>query len=118
MTLGTILNESLTEAKSKTPTFIGKSDGKNYAVRFKDVDATALKSGRFGDAIKIRKKGRDFEKVAKVTHIGATLSQVKKWVKENNPEEFYASWEPDSSSWKDDSIKIYYTSIDGNEKVI
>ena len=35
-------------------------------------------------------------------------SLYDKWVKENKPSEFFASWEKDSSSYKDDSVEIFF----------
>jgi len=36
------------------------------------------------------------------------MPSVKKWVKEMNLSEFYAMWKKDSSSYKDDSVEIFY----------
>ena len=99
----------LEEAKSKG--FIGKIDGKNYAVLIDG--APQLTSGsNFGDLARLNKVLRTWKEDAKTDHVGAkgkaTLAAVKKWVKENNPSEYWATWTPDSSHYKDDVVKIMY----------
>ncbi len=58
------------------------------------------------------KKLKEFKTNSKSTRIDAkgkaTMTVVKEWVKENKPSEFFASWEKDSSSYKDDSVEIFF----------
>ena len=53
-----------------------------------------------------------FKKDAKSTYAGAkgkpTIPAVKKHLKMLGATEYYANWKPDSSSYKDDSVKIWY----------
>ena len=52
-----------------------------------------------------------FKQNAKLVVIGskgkATFAAVKKWVKENNPKEYFAKWRCDSPLHKDDCVDIY-----------
>lgn len=92
--------------------FIGKSDKMNFAVKLKGFDNQSLKGGSFGDQVRMNKFLKTFKQGAKEAYIPAkgkaTLASVKAWVKENNPTEFFAKWKPDSSSFKDDTVKILY----------
>ena len=100
------------ELQESDNAFIGKSDGKNFAVKIEGFDNMSLKGGNFGTQVKLNKFLKPFRAEAKETRIAskgkATLAAVKAWVKENQPSEFFAKWTPDSSSYKDDSVKIIY----------
>ncbi len=115
-----IKSKPLQEAKSPKH-FIGKSDGMNFAVQLEGFDNMSLKGGSFGDQVRMNKFLKPFKKEAKSTRVGskgkATLASVKAWVKENNPSEFFAKWKPDSSSYKDDSIEIFYK-VSINEEIL
>jgi hypothetical protein len=107
-----VLNESddyLTEAKPKK--FIGKIEKFNYAAQLKDFDCSTLKNPNFVNQLKLQKFVREWKKGAKIEYVSAkgrpTLSAVKEWVKENNPTEFYAKWQSDSSTYKDDTVEIF-----------
>ena len=58
------------------------------------------------------KKLKEFKTNSKSTRVDAkgkaTMTAVKEWVKENKPSEFFASWQKDSSSYKDDSVEIFF----------
>ena len=58
------------------------------------------------------KKLKEFKTNSKSIRVDAkgkaTMTAVKEWVKENKPSEFFASWEKDSSSYKDDSVEIFF----------
>lgn len=103
-----IENLDLSEAKANP--FIGKIDKLNYAVKIDGV--TLSSSSNFGDMVRINKALKEFKQDAKTTRIGAkgkaTLASVKAWIKENQPSQYYAKWQPDSSFYKDDSVEIYY----------
>lgn len=100
------------EAKKPKP-FFGTNDGMNYAVNLDGaVGGNNFPDRGFGGVVDNRNIIKDFKDKAKKGYVGAkgkgTLPSVKKWVKENNPSQFYASWKADSSSWKDDSVEIFY----------
>jgi hypothetical protein len=108
-----VLNESdyyISEAKPKK--FIGTLEKFSYAVQLNDFDATTLKGGNFGTQVKLNTVLKKWKKGAKSDYVPAkgkpTLSAVKEWIKENNPTEFYAKWQSDSSSYKDDTFEIFY----------
>jgi len=104
-------NESLEEARGKKPAF-GTSDGFSYAVNIPTLDSNEFLKMPFGRQLDDSRKVGEWKKTAKKAYVGAkgkgTLPSVKKWVKENKPSEFYAKWKMDSSSWKDDSVEIFY----------
>lgn len=62
----------------------------------------------------------EFKKSAKKGWVGAkgkpTLPAVKKWIKDNKPDQYYAKWEQDSSFYKDDSVEIYYSEAGSHQK--
>jgi len=102
----------LTEA-SKVKPFIKKVGKKSWAIK---IEALGSDQGfpeyNFGQQIDPSRKVKTWKDGAKKGYVDAkgkaTLQAVKDWVKENNPKEFYASWESDSSSYKDDSVEIFY----------
>lgn len=91
--------------------YIGTHDSFNYVVKVGGIDNT-FPSKVFGQAMEDRKALVEWKKNAKFGCVGskgkATLASVKRWVKENNPSEYYASWRADSSLYKDDCVDIYY----------
>ena len=99
----------INEAKSKA--FIGKAGKKSYAIQIDGID-NEFPNMNFGDQIAPAKKVKEWKESAKKDYVDAkgkaTLGAVKAWVKDNSPSEFYASWESDSSSYKDDSVEIFY----------
>ena len=101
----------LNEAKKRKPAF-GTSDGFSYAVNIPTLDSNEFLKMPFGRQLDDSRKVGEWKKTSKSTHVGAkgkgTLPSVKKWVKENKPSEFYAKWKMDSSSYKDDSVEIFY----------
>ena len=105
------IDNVLNEAKKRKPAF-GTSDGSSYAVQINNLDSNDFPSQPFGRQMDDMKKVREWQKTAKKGYAGAkgkaTLPAVKKWVKENQPSEFYAKWKADSGSWKDDSVEIFY----------
>jgi RecG-like helicase len=90
--------------------FIGKDKNKSYAIKIKDVDDHFF-TLPLGRQIEDRKKISNFKKEAKKESISckgrATLSAVRKWIKENKPAQFFASWQSDSTFYKDDVVEIY-----------
>jgi hypothetical protein len=100
----------LSEAKKDKPAF-GSSDGFSYAVNLNGIDNEFFKQP-FGRQLDAMKKVKEFTSKAKKGYAGAkgksTLAAVKDWVKLNQPTQFYAKWKSDSSSYKDDSVEIYY----------
>jgi RecG-like helicase len=90
--------------------FIGKDNNKNYAIRINNVNDHFF-TLPFGRQIEDRKKISNFKKEAKKENISckgkATLTAVRKWIKENKPAQFFASWQSDSSYYKDDVVEIY-----------
>ena len=67
----------------------------------------------FGQQIDGLKKIKEFQKIADKDYVDAkgkaTMAAVKGWIKDNKPKQYYAKWGADSSSYKDDSVEIYYT---------
>lgn len=100
----------LFEARGPKP-FIKKADGFNYAVQIDGLD-NEFPSYPFGRQLSDIKKLKEWKKDAKKGYVGAkgkaTMTAVKAWIKDNKPSEFYAKWKPDSSSYKDDSVEIFY----------
>jgi len=103
--------ESLTEAKGPKPSF-GNAEGDSYAVLVSGLDSNDFYKQPFGRQLGDLRKIQEFMKTAKKGYVGAkgksTMASVKLWVKENKPSQFYAKWKSDSSSYKDDSVEIYY----------
>lgn len=101
---------NMNEAKTKD-NFIGKSGKFNWAFKVDGIPGD-YPSLPFGHQIDYRKKFKTFKDSAKLVNIGskgkATLASVKTWIKDNKPSEYYAKWTPDSSSYKDDTIELYY----------
>ena len=104
--------EELNEAKVEKPYFgLNDTKKKNYAVQINGIE-NDFPSKPFGQQIDAMKKIKEFKTNAKSTRVDAkgkaTMAAVKEWVKENKPSEFFASWEKDSSSYKDDSVEIFF----------
>ena len=106
-----ILMEEVLNEKGKKPAF-GNSEGKSYAVQINSLDSNEFFKQPFGRRLSDLRKAVAFSKEAKSAHVGAkgesTMKAVKKWVKDMKPSEFYASWQSDSSYYKDDSVQIFY----------
>jgi hypothetical protein len=100
----------LQEARAPKP-FIGKSDGFNWAVKIDGVD-NQFPTYSFGRRLDDQRKAVEWAKTAKTAYADAkgkaTMGAVRKWIKEVRPSEFFAKWEPDSSSYKNDSVEISY----------
>lgn len=97
--------------------FIGKVKGDagtfNYAINLpKSPDGNEFVKLPFGRQLATAKYLKEWKAGAKSDRVDAkgkaTLQSVKDWVKENKSKEFYAKWTPDSSSYKDDSVEIFY----------
>lgn len=95
--------------------FVGTGGKFNYAIKINGVDGERLAGGNFGETItlnKMMKKAKESGNEFKKEHIDAkgkgTLPAVKTWLKEKKPSQFYAKWQKDSSSYKDDSVEIKY----------
>ena len=105
------IDEVLNEAKKRKASF-GKTKDMSYAVQIDSLDSNDFYTQAFGRQISDLKKADEFIKTAKKGYVDgkgkATLPAVRKWVKENQPSEFYAKWKSDSSWYKDDSIEIFY----------
>jgi hypothetical protein len=106
-----LIDKYLGEAKGKKPSF-GNNDGNSYAVKVDSLDSNEFYKQPFGRRIDDMKKVKEFMSSAKKGYVGSkgkpTMASVKKWVKEMKPSEFYAMWKQDSSSYKDDSVEIFY----------
>lgn len=102
----------LSEAKKKDKPAFGSSGGFSYAVNLNGVENEFFNQP-FGRQLDAMKKVKEFTSKAKKGYAGAkgksTLAAVKDWVKLNQPTQFYAKWKSDSSSYKDDSVEIFYT---------
>lgn len=119
-------NESLDEAK-KDKGFVGNSDGSSWAVNIDDIKG-GNQPRNLGWSIDNRTVIADFKKKAKKTYVGAkgkaTLPAVKKALKMLGATQYFAQWKSDSSSYKDDSVEIWYKSdsikesVELNESVI
>jgi len=100
----------LDEAKGEKP-FVGASDGKSWAVNISGVKGGNLPRN-LGWQISNRDIISAFKKDAKSTYADAkgkpTIPAVKKHLKMLGATEYYANWKSDSSSYKDDSVQIWY----------
>ena len=104
------LNEA--NSKQQKPYFgLNDTKKKNYAVQINGIE-NDFPSKPFGQQIDSMKKLKEFKQSAKSTRVDAkgkaTMTAIKEWVKENKPNEFFASWEKDTSSYKDDSVEIFF----------
>ena len=97
--------------KKRKPAF-GTNEGFSYAVQINELDSNEFFKQPFGRQLDDLRKAKSFMDTAKHIYVGAkhkpTIPTVKKWVRENNPTEFYAKWKSDSPLWKDDSVEIFY----------
>ena len=102
----------LDEAK-KDKGFVGNSDGSSWAVNIDDIKG-GNQPRNLGWSIDNRTVIADFKKKAKKTYVGAkgkaTLPAVKKALKMLGATQYFAQWKSDSSSYKDDSVEIWYKS--------
>jgi len=108
-----IVENVLEEKPSRKPAF-GEAEGKSYAVQINSLDTNEFFKQSFGRSMGDWRKAQQFvaDPSTKKDYVDAkgkpTMASVKKWVKDMNPSEFYAKWQKDSSSWKDDSVEIFY----------
>lgn len=90
----------------------GNNCGHNYAVKINNLESNEFFRLPFGRQLPDLRKVEAFCKECKTTHVGAkgkaTMSAVRKWIKEWSPTEFYAQWRKDSSDYKDDSVKLFF----------
>jgi dsDNA-binding SOS-regulon protein len=98
----------LEEAKGSDCTI--QNDGRNnIAVCIDGLSFADARKGTRGSMMNIT----DFKKKAKVAYADAkgkpTLPAVKKEIKALGAKNFYAKWQADSSSYKDDSVQIWFT---------
>lgn len=104
--------EFISEAKKNRAAFGTNSDGDAYAVNIAELESNEFLIRSVGQARDDEKKVAVWKKTAKKGYVDAkgkpTLGSVRKWVKANKPSEFYAKWPKDTSSYKDDSVEIYY----------
>ena len=89
----------LNEAKVEKPYFgLNDTKKKNYAVQINGIE-NDFPSKPFGQQIDAMKKIKEFKTNSKSTRVDAkgkaTMTAVKEWVK-------------DSSSYKDDSVEIFF----------
>ena len=104
------LGESVELGEAKGSDCTIQNDGRNNI-------AVCIDGLSFADARKGTRAAMmnidDFKKKAKVTWADAkgkpTLPAVKKELKALGAKNFYAKWQADSSSYKDDSVEIWYT---------
>ena len=101
---------NLFEAKGPKAYFGKKVDGFHWAVKIDGVDNT-FPTMPFGRRLDDEKKAREFSSKAKTAYVGAKgkdgMASVKKWIKENNPSQFFAKWK-ETDSYKDDSVELTY----------
>ena len=102
------VEESLDEAKGSDCTI--QNDGRNnIAVCIDGLSFADARKGTRGAMMNIN----DFKKKAKVAWADAkgkpTIPAVKKEIKALGAKNFYAKWQADSSSYKDDSVQIWFT---------
>ena len=99
----------LIEAKAKG--FVGAVRNEKYSMALL-IDGVDERDGTRGtrDAMD---KIKAFQKTAKKTYAGAkgkgTIPAVKKEIKLQGATQYYAKWQSDSSSYKDDSVEIWFT---------
>ena len=102
------VEESVDEAKGSDCTI--QNDGRNnIAVCIDGLSFADARKGTRGAMMNID----GFKKKAKVAWADAkgkpTIPAVKKEIKALKAKNFYAKWQADSSSYKDDSVKIWFT---------
>jgi len=102
----------ITAAQTKTcKKFSGSNKDFNYVYCVDGIEDEywAKSFGQQLDDLKIIKK---FKASAKKESVGtkgkATLTAVKNWIKEHNPKQYWANWQKDSTSYKDDVVDIWY----------
>ncbi len=94
-----VLEEAFGEAKGyKYAVKIDGVDGKRYINSFKEQVAKKSIVDKF---LRNARKGYVDAKGK------STMAAVKRWVKENNPSQYYAKWR-EGAGYKDDVIEIYY----------
>jgi hypothetical protein len=100
----------VTEGQQFKPLFAVR--GRNsYAAFIDGVDSNGYTSS--GVQYDVAKQVDAFKKTAKKTYADTkgkkSLPAVKKHIKMVGAKQYFAQWQSDSSSHKDDSIEIYYT---------
>jgi len=86
--------------------------GFNYVVSVESLNSNEFFMDSFGRQLDDLKKLKLWKETAKLGWVGSkgkpTMKSVKKWIKENQPIEFYARWEADCQFHKDDVVEIFY----------
>lgn len=89
----------------------GKADGFSWAVNVDGIDNEFFRQP-FGRRLDDQRKASEFAQSAKTAYVNAkgraTLTEVRRWVRENQPSQFFARWRSDSANWKDDVVMIAY----------
>jgi hypothetical protein len=97
--------------ETKTKAIFGSDKDFSYAIKIDGIPSDFI-TMPFGRKTEYNKVIKEFQDKAKTNYVDAkgkgTLPSVKKWVKEEKPNQFFAKWKKDSSSYKDDSVKIWY----------
>jgi len=102
----------LLEDKIREELKVGQEAGKYFtAIKIEGIDSDEFLRN-FAGKVKYRAKIDEFKAKAKTYDLDTkgkkTLPQIKKFIKEYNPKEYYIVWK-DSSNYHDDSIVVYYT---------
>lgn len=97
-------------SKKNKPSF-GSSGEFNYAVKIDSLESNDFYERPFGRQLEDLKKVKNFKEESEKKFIGSkgipTIKAVKEWIKENNPEQFYAQWRKDTKHYKSDVVEIW-----------
>ena len=92
--------------------FYGTKGEQKLACKLDFVSCNDFPFQLFGRVLADHQKVREWQTKAKKEYIDskgkAGMASVKKWIKENNPSQFYILWK-ESNFYKDDTLQIYYT---------
>lgn len=90
---------------------VATHSGRCYAVNVTGVDSQFYKKP-FGRQIDDMRLIRSFKADARSVHVNCkrlnSKTEVNRWIRQNCPSQYYAAWIADCSTWKDDSVEVYY----------
>jgi len=106
--------------KTKGKACNGTVDGVSYAFLVDGVDGSSFFGLPFGRRMDTAKKLVEFQDHAEHAYVDTkmkkTLPAVKKWVRDNKPDQFLAAWTSETDFYHDDSVKIFYTQREDEEQ--
>jgi len=104
--------------KTRRKAFYGTVGERSYAFRVDGVDGAEFFGLHFVRRIPAFEKLIKFEaETAKhVAYVKGSQKAVREWVREKKPSQFFAWWISETDFYKDDSIKICYTTKEDEEE--